>query len=156
MRRTPAQRWNISLVSYLNQKLLSLSLSLSLSVTLSSNTAPQRFTGENRGENFMVWTWELPTCNPTCTLYLTEWLLGSKARGSSCHCYGNHLAWSFQRDGNSTHSGPTFSLHNYGSFPVHVWKFRAKNLFQNLHPRTTQYYSYLERIHVSEKDPLPK
>ena len=97
-----------------------------------------------------VWGWQLPTCCPTCTSHLTVWKLGQNARWVSGHCHGNQLAWNFQREGNYNHSGSACPLCNCGCFPGHVWQFRVNILFQKLHPRTTQYYSQLEKKIWSE------
>ena len=103
-----------------------------------------------------VWGWELPTCRLTCPSHLTEWQSVYNAPIASSQCHGNQLAWNFQRDGNSAHSGTTCSLYNCGCFPGHVWQFRVNLLFQSLHPRTTQYYSPFEKKVCEQKNPLPK
>lgn len=70
---------------------------------------------------------------------LTEWQLGHKVWWVSCHWGGYQLAWSFQGEGNTTHSGPTCYLHKYGSFPEHEWQFWVHSICQKLHPRNTHY-----------------
>jgi len=41
------------------------------------------------------------------------------------------VGWTLQREGIYTHSGITCYLHNHGSFPEYVWKFRVHK-FQKL------------------------
>ena len=76
----------------------------------------------------------------------------SKESRASCHCNGDHLAWTFQREGNSTHSGPTCCLHQDGSFPNHVsvstWWF--KQCIPEIHSTK----SHLERKYLTENDSL--
>ena len=105
---------------------------------------------------FEVWGWELPKCHPTRTSHLTEWQLDENAQWGSSHCHSNQLAWNFQREGNYDHSGTNCPLYNCGCFPAHVWQYRVNILFQKLHPRTTQYYSPLEKKIWSEHPwPIP-
>ena len=90
-----------------------------------------------------VWGWEHPTCHPTCTSQSASWT-------SSIN--GHHpFALDLQREGNMAQTGPTCSLHNCGCFPEHVWPFRFNILFQNLHPRNTQYYSHFEYVYICKK-----
>ena len=71
--------------------------------------------------------------------HLTVWQCGHKAQCAWCHFCGNHFSWNIQRKGNTAHSGPTCSLHNYCSFPECVWHFRANIIFPKLHPNNIQY-----------------
>ena len=86
-----------------------------------------------------AWGWEHPICQATRSSPLTEWQLGHKVWWVSCHWGGYQLAWSFQGEGNTTHSGPTCYLHKYGSFPEHEWQFWVHSICQKLHPRNTHY-----------------
>ena len=86
----------------------------------------------------MLW-WVLPTWVPPCTTTLTENLMCHKDQWSSCHWSGNQLAWTFQREGNSTNSEPTCSIHNNWYFPKHVWHFRLNVVVQRVHLRNTQH-----------------
>ena len=56
------------------------------------------------------WGWQLPTSGSSHPSPLQESLLFPKAQWASLHCHGNKVAWTFQREGNSTHSGPTCSI----------------------------------------------
>ena len=89
--------------------------------------------------NLKAWAWEISTCHPTCTSYLTECQLDLKTQ------WALPVALDFHREGNKAHTGPTCSLCNYGCFPENVWQFRFNILFQNLHPSNTMYDSQLEK-----------
>ena len=101
-----------------------------------------------------VWGWDFSKLVLSFPSPLTESLLCHRAQWASCHCHGIHLAWNFQREGNSTNSGPTCSLHNDGSFSKHM--SGSMHLFNQCIPGIHSIQSHLERKYVFEKDPLPK
>ena len=76
-----------------------------------------------------------------------------KVQWASCHCRGNHRAWTFQREGNSAHFGFNCILHKDSSFP---------NLCQGQHDGSntaSQEYTVVNLIwkkYVIENDALPK
>ena len=74
----------------------------------------------------------------------------------SCHCHGNQLDWNFQRVGNSTLSGPTWSLHDDGFFPEHIWHYSVNMAFQTLHPRNIRYKIYFGKKICDLKWPTPQ
>ena len=102
-----------------------------------------------------VWGWDLPICCPKGTSHLTEWQLWHKVQWASSHCCGNQIAWSFQSEGNSAHSGSSCSLYKCGCFPGHVWQFRVNIIFKVWIPETHFSTLRLKRIYVSHKDLLP-
>ena len=102
-----------------------------------------------------LWGWQHPKWGTTHPSFLTERLLCHKDRWVSCHCGGNQLAWTFQREGNSAHSGPTCSLHNDGSFPSMCGSSGSIFFFQILHTIIHTINSQLKHKYVIEKDPLP-
>ena len=63
--------------------------------------------------------------------HLTLWQMVCKEWWAPCNFRWNQLTWNFQREVNSSYSGPTSSLHNYGSFPERVQQFRVNRVFQN-------------------------
>ena len=103
----------------------------------------------------MVWGWELPKLGPTSPSPLIKRLFCHKALWVSWHCHGNHWAWTFHWEGNSTLSGLTCSLHNDVFFPEHVWQFGVHIFFTLCIPGTHRINSHLKYKYVIEKDPLP-
>ena len=76
---------------------------------------------------------------PACPCSLTVLLFCHKAPWVLCLCRGHKVAWTFQKEGNSTNFRPTSSLNNDGTFPEHVRHFRVNMLVQTVHPTNTQY-----------------
>ena len=103
--------------------------------------------------NLDFWEWDTPICHTKLRSHLPKWQWAHKPRWASCHCHGKHLVWNFQMEGKSTHSCPTCSVHNYGSFHEHVWHYRVKVVFQTLPPRNQQYKPSVVKENLSGNRP---
>ena len=96
-----------------------------------------------------VWGWDLPTFCPTRTSHLTQGQLWHKAQWASSRCHGKHVAWNFQREGNSTQSGPTWSK-ELGLLPWTCVAVQHQQLFKICIPEPHISTLRLKRMYVSD------